>query len=333
MYNGIINGSILKFQAKVTVPALGNPFTTLKFTDYLSEGLRYIDENATEIQPLRTNAIVEYRLATDPDVDDSYTLVNPAAEVIYPYPDTVVGPTELVIRTSDSSVVDPAADIVVRVTFYVVVTDVVAALDPPTNTLVNNSTFQMLDSTDQPIGLPEEGNLTLEIIPYSLYVFGISRTMQKVPNIDVPGGLVYFFGATTGEENDNLIYELEILKNENFDFDIGTEEDNYPNLIVTSGRQGTVLNRTVEVNDATGNVKVSIPHSDTMDNETIYLYMKASTNDNLTLEDEDPQFILGNARIKDVNGATLAPANQYNAEVNFIGAEKSLTDGSKILVS
>lgn len=338
MYNGILNGSILKFMAKVTVPAVGNPFVALRFTDKISEGMRYIDGSTEGISPVVDMAQVEYRLASEPDEDVNYTLVEDQnVSVVYnPIPTAPETTTNLVVTISDPEITDPDEDVVVRVTLYAQVTDVdkaITGVDPNT-TLSNTSVFEMLDGNGNVIGSGQNGDISVPIRKYELYVFGVSVTMAKEANIPVPGGLTYFFGALTGASNDNLIYEIIIRKNENFDFNLGDPATGYPGVTVTAGRppEASLIPRTVSVDPDTGDVIIEIDHVDEMDNELVYINIPATSNSNLPLDDAEKQFVFGDGRVKNSANITLTSASQYNIEIKFTGADKSLTGGTKILV-
>lgn len=313
----IINGSILKFEASVAIPSAGSSFATLKFSDTLSEGLEYINGNTsypTSMSYKTASATTPTTLTLNTDFNVNYDATTRA----------------LTITTTNTNIVAPTEDTTVSIDFFVKVTNIDTAIN--NGNLINNSSFTMLNNDDTILGVPENANLSIPMSPYALYVMGLSYNTTKASGQSLPNA-VYFFNAMTGQNNADLTYNIQISPNDNFTFDLGTEP-NYDKVKVTIGSvSGPDVTRTVTV-DGNNNIIIAFTHTSEMSNEVIHISIPTTSNTNIeSAAVTSPQFIFGDANITDATNTILATAPNYSVQVNFNDTAKTLSSGSKSLLS
>lgn len=311
--NGIVIGSILKFESKVTIPASGAGFAKLKFLDPLSEGLAYIDASAT-VNYIDANAPI----GTSPISSTGFT----------PSYDSVT--RNLTVLITDTAITNPSVDTTVIIAFKVIVTNVALALTG--GHLTNSYTFSMLSATDTLIGVPVNGNLTEDLTPYPLFIMGVPQTINKEANINT--NAIYFFGAATGYANPDLVYSLTIEPSVGFDFP--SDADLATAVKATIGSIGgpAISNVIVTKDVITGKINVKFPQADNIRDLILFVRVPLVTNAAISTVTH-PAFIYGDAVLIGAGGSILSTAPKYSAQINLITQEppKSLTNNSKTLIS
>ncbi|MGL5415907.1 MAG: hypothetical protein ACRDAU_09635 [Clostridium sp.] len=310
MMNGIVIGSILKFESKVTIPASGAGFAKLKFLDPLSEGLAYIDSSAT-VNYIDASAPI----GTPPVSSTGFTTnYDPVTR-------------NLSLFITDTNITNPSVDTTVLIAFKVIVTNALLAVDG--GHLTNSYTFSMLSSTDTLIGTPVTGLLTEALTQYPLFVMGVPQTINKV--VAATTNAIYFFGAATGYANPDLVYSLTIEPSIGFDFPTDIDA-----IKVTIGSINgpAISNVTITKDPVTNNINVKFPQADNIKDLTLFVRIPLVANSDI-LTVTHPAFIYGTAVLTGTGGSILATTPKYSVQINLLTQEtpKSLTNNSKTLIS
>lgn len=306
--NGIVNGSILKFKSEVIIPATGLAFAKLKFIDNLSDGLEFIASSAK----------VEY--VTPPTATTYSTTTN-----FVPNYDTTLN--DLTLTITDTAIVAPTADTKVIVSFSVKVTDVSRAV--VANILSNTYQFSMLKTDDTVIGTPVGDTIQVNISQYPLYLMGVPTKVNKEAGKTL--NAIYFFGAASGYENNNLVYNIEVQPSSGFTFPTDTALVKVTMDSIT----GTVVpGSSVTIDPLTGIISATFPHSDVIREKFIFVTVPVTTNaDVLTLT--SPALIHADAKLSGTGGIVLSDSPETTVLITLIEnvPPKSLTGNSKSLIS